>query len=51
VTKLRLAQVNTTIGLIKNSIKTGAVTSMADKKKLNKIEENFMAAITKQIDA
>jgi len=58
VVKVRLAQINTDIGVIKNQIKTGAPgaaggpqASAEDKKKLDKVVATFMDAVTKQIEA
>jgi len=51
IVKLRIAQVNTTIGVIKNTIKTGIATSTGDKKEMDKIEVAFLDAINKQIEA
>lgn len=58
VVKVRLAQINTDIGVIKNQIKQGAsgaaggqTGSVEDKKKLDKVVSTFMDAVTKQIEA
>ena len=61
VVKIRLAQINTDIGVIKNQIKTGApggaegagatAGSYEDKKKLDRVVATFMDAVTKQIEA
>lgn len=51
VTKIRIAQTNTIIGVVKASLKHGQSAQITDKKKLDKIVANFMEAITKQIDA
>ena len=59
VVKIRLAQINTDIGVIKNQIKQGAAGgagggssgSYDDKKKLDKVVATFMDAVTKQIEA
>ena len=59
VVKIRLAQINTDIGVIKNQIKQGAAGgagggpsgSYDDKKKLDKVVATFMDAVTKQIVA
>ena len=58
VVKIRLAQINTDIGVIKNQIKAGApganggpVDNLEDKKKLDKVVATFMDAVTKQIEA
>ena len=58
VVKVRLAQINTDIGVIKNQIKVGAPgaaggtqASAEDKKKLDKVVATFMDAVTKQIEA
>ena len=58
VVKIRLAQINTDIGVIKNQIKAGApgaqggpVGSIEEKKKLDKVVATFMDAVTKQIEA
>jgi len=58
VVKVRLAQINTDIGVIKNQIKQGAPGStggpqgsVEDKKKLDKVVATFMDAVTKQIEA
>jgi len=58
VVKVRLAQINTDIGVIKNQIKLGATGggpgtqgSVEEKKKLEKVVATFMDAVTKQIEA
>ncbi len=51
VTKLRIAQINTTIGSIKSNLQSGGDSIIKDKRKLDKIVSNFMDNITKQIDA
>ena len=51
IVKLRIAQVNTSIGVIKNSLKVSAQTSMDSEKKLEKVVATFMDAISKQLDA
>lgn len=61
VVKIRLAQINTDIGVIKNQIKAGAAVGSAgagssagaqeDKKKLDRVVATFMDAVTKQIEA
>lgn len=47
VTKVRIAQVNTTIGIVKNSIKLSSSTSEDSEKKLDKVIATFMDAVTK----
>lgn len=55
VVKIRLAQINTDIGVIKNQIKQrsgadatgGPTSSYEDKKKLDKVVATFMDAVTK----
>ena len=50
VTKLRIAQVNTTIGVIKMTGQAdGAKGTSTDKKKVDKVLANFMDQLTKQI--
>ena len=50
VTKLRIAQVNTTIGVIKNTGQAeGAKGTSTDRKKVDKVLANFMDQLTKQI--
>lgn len=52
MTKLRIAQVNTTIGVIKNTGQAdGAKGSTTDRKKVDKVLANFMDQLTKQIQA
>ena len=59
VVKVRLAQINTDIGVIKHQIKLGAPGvavggpqgSLEDKKRLDKVVATFMDAVTKQIEA
>ena len=52
VTKLRVAQVNTAIGVIKNTLKGGQGRIVGGKKDpKDKIRDNYLDAITKQIDA
>jgi len=51
VTKLRIAQVNTSIGVIKASLKQEGATTITDQRKRDKIVSNFLDAISKQIDA
>ena len=51
IVKLRLAQVNTAIGVVKNSIKLSSATSSDPEKKLDKVVATFMDAVTKQIEA
>ena len=58
VVKIRLAQINTDIGVIKNQIKMGTAQMMMqqganqdERKKLDKVVATFMDAITKQIEA
>jgi len=53
VTKLRVAQVNTAIGVIKNTLKGGQGKGSVGGKKdpKDKIRDNYLDAITKQIDA
>ncbi len=51
VTKLRIAQIKTTIGSIKSNLQSGGDSIIKDKRKLDKIVSNFMDNITKQIDA
>ena len=48
LTKLRIAQVNTTIGVIKMTGQAdGAKGSTTDKKKVDKVLANFMDQLTK----
>ena len=49
-TKLRLAQVNTAIGIVKNAMKTGSAVSIDEKRKMAKVVQTFLDAVTKQID-
>lgn len=59
--KIRLAQINTDIGVIKNQIKTGAslgaggpagnAGAREETKKLDRVVATFMDAVTKQIEA
>jgi len=51
VAKLRIAQVNTTIGIVKANLESSGTTVISDKRKLDKIVATFMDNITKQIDA
>ena len=56
VVKIKLAKINTDIGVIKNSIKVGVEAqgdkiSSSEKKKLDKVVSTFMDAISKQIEA
>jgi len=61
VVKIRLAQINTDIGVIKNQIKTGAslgaggpggnAGALEETKKLDRVVATFMDAVTKQIEA
>lgn len=51
VTKLRIAQVNTTIGIVRTNLEQSGTTVVSDKRKLDKIVSTFMDNITKQIDA
>jgi hypothetical protein len=44
---LRIAQVNTQIGIVKNSIKLSSSTAVDPEKKLDKVVETFMDAVTK----
>jgi hypothetical protein len=47
IIKLRVAQVNTNIGVVKNSIKISSSTSYDPEKKLDKVVSTFMDAVTK----
>ena len=47
VTKLRIAQVNTTIGVVKNTMKTGSASSVDEQKKMAKVVQTFLDAVTK----
>jgi len=47
ITKLRIAQVNTTIGIVKQNLEQSGNTVIADKRKLDKIVATFMDNITK----
>jgi hypothetical protein len=51
ITKMRIAQVNTSIGVVKNSIKLSSSTSLDQEKRLDKVIATFMDAVTKQIEA
>lgn len=51
IVKMRIAQVNTTIGVIKNSLKMSSDNLVDPTKKLDKVVATFMDAVTKQIDA
>jgi hypothetical protein len=51
IVKLRLAQVNTAIGIVKNAIKLSSSTALDPAKKLDKVVATFMDAVTKQIEA
>jgi fructose-1,6-bisphosphatase len=56
VVKIRLAQINTDIGVIKNQIKGGVASgsgnnSQEEQKKLDRVVATFMDAVTKQIEA
>ncbi len=51
IVKLRIAQVNTTIGVIKNSLKMSSDNLVDPTKKLDKVVATFMDAVTKQIEA
>ena len=51
ITKLRIAQINTTIGSIKTNLQSSGDSIIKDKRKLDKVVSNFMDNITKQIDA
>ena len=51
IAKLRLAQVNTTIGVVKNTMKTGSATTNDEKKKMARVVQTFLDAVTKQIDS
>lgn len=51
ITKLRIAQVNTTIGIVRTNLEGSGNSVIADKRKLDKIVSTFMDNITKQIDA
>lgn len=58
VVKIRLAQINTDIGVIKNQIKQGTATNVPggaqgaeEKQKMDKVVATFMDAVTKQIEA
>jgi len=43
--------VNTSIGVIKASIKSSSTASVEDERKLEKVVSNFMDAMTRQIEA
>ncbi len=47
ISKIRIAQINTAIGVIKNSIKLSSSTSMDQEKRLDKVIATFMDAVTK----
>ncbi len=47
IVKLRIAQVNTTIGVIKNSLKMSSDNLVDPTKKLDKVVATFMDAVTK----
>jgi len=47
IVKLRIAQVNTTIGIVKSNIENSGNTVISDKRKLDKIVSTFMDNITK----
>ena len=51
ITKLRIAQTNTAIGIVKNSIKLSSNTALDPEKRLDKVVATFMDAVTKQIEA
>ena len=52
VTKLRIAQANTTIGVIKNTGKEdGGKGASTERKKVDKVLSSFMDELTKQIQA
>jgi hypothetical protein len=47
IVKMRIAQVNTTIGVIKNSLKMSSDNLVDPTKKLDKVVATFMDAVTK----
>ena len=51
IVKLRIAQINTSIGVIKNSLKVSTNSAVDSEKKLEKVVATFMDAVSKQIDA
>lgn len=51
VTKMRIAQINTAIGVIKASIKQSSTASIESERQLEKVVSNFMDAMTRQIEA
>lgn len=51
IIKVKIAQVNTTIGVVKNSLKLSSDNLIDPSKKLDKIVSTFMDAVTKQIEA
>jgi hypothetical protein len=56
VVKIRLAQINTDIGVMKNNLKQSSSSgasgnSLEETKKLDRVVATFMDAVTKQIEA
>lgn len=51
IVKLRIAQVNTTIGMMKNSLKLSSDNLIDPSKKIDKVVSTFLDAVTKQIEA
>ena len=49
--KLKIAQVNTTIGLLKQSLKLSSDNQIDPTKKIDKIVSTFLDAVTQQIQA
>lgn len=47
VTKLRLAQANTAIGVTKAALKTEGATSISDARTRDKLVSNFLDALSK----
>jgi hypothetical protein len=51
IVKVRIAQVNTTIGIVKNSLKLSSDNQVDPAKKIDKIVSTFLDAVSKQIEA
>ena len=51
IVKLRIAQANTAIGVVKNSLKMSSDNQVDPNKKIDKVVATFMDAVTKQIEA
>lgn len=51
IVKLKIAQVNTTIGLLKQSLKLSSDNQIDPTKKIDKIVSTFLDAVTQQIQA